>query len=159
MLNLQQAWKLRRREYAWRRISALLSPPPLLLEDCEGVGGSMLLLTVVLSLQLAHSVDTNAYLPLAGNHIRAQIARHREKEQRTWCFWVKKKKLQNTHTCGKISVSQFAEAQPVFWGAAKNSENKPLIFFFVKFWTFYNVLWHTSSHLASISVDCNGLTG
>jgi hypothetical protein len=37
--------------------------------------------------------------------------------------------------------------QLVFWGVANNSENKLLIFFFLKFWSFYTLLWHTSLRL------------
>jgi hypothetical protein len=44
----------------------------MILEDCKEEGGSsMLLLTIVLSLQLSHFVNTNASLPLVGNHIQA----------------------------------------------------------------------------------------
>jgi hypothetical protein len=51
------------------------------LEDYkEGGGANMLLLTIVLSLQLSHFVDTNVSLPLVSNHVQAQC---KEKEQRT----------------------------------------------------------------------------
>jgi len=61
--------------FAWKCISPLL----LILEDCKGGGrGNMLLLTIVLSFQLSHFVDTNISLPLVGNHVRAQ---RKEKKQ------------------------------------------------------------------------------
>jgi hypothetical protein len=69
----------------WKYISLLL----LVLEDYKGVGGNMLLFTIILSLQLSHSIDTNASLPLVGNHAQTQ---RREKNEEP---------NQNRHTCGK----------------------------------------------------------